>query len=198
MARHAPSRPLATTSPGSTGRRAGGMTGPVRRWPRVAMPWPASYGAGGPSIPRAGPWLVRWTTGWWAPRWRVCTWELDGAPAWRRDPSFYIQQALGPVFDVLLAPPPLSGARADLVLTRLSDVPRLADQAQANLDDARGPFAKVAIDTLADIDTRLSTLARELDSAVPDHRGRFAGPAAARGAGPWSGTAGGSPFAYRR
>ena len=29
-------------------------------------------------------------------------WELDGAPAWRRDPAFYIQQALGPVFDVLL------------------------------------------------------------------------------------------------
>ena len=29
-------------------------------------------------------------------------WELDGAPAWRRDPAFFIQQALGPVFDVLL------------------------------------------------------------------------------------------------
>jgi len=108
-------------------------------------------------------------------------WELDGAPAWRRDPAFYIQQALGPVFDVLLPPPPVSAARADLVIARLGHVPRIVEQAIANLDDARAPFARLAIDTLADIDTRLSTLARELDTAVPGHRGRFA-PAAATAA----------------
>lgn len=105
-------------------------------------------------------------------------WELDGAPAWRRDPAFYIQQALGPVFDVLLPPPPVGPARADLVLARLAHVPRIADQARQNLDDTRAPFARLAIDTLGDIDTRLATLARELDAAVPSHRGRFAAPAA--------------------
>lgn len=105
-------------------------------------------------------------------------WELDGAPAWRRDPAFYIQQALGPVFDVLLPPPPVGPARADLVLARLAHVPRIAEQARQNLDDTRAPFARLAIDTLGDIDTRLSTLARELDAAVPSHRGRFAAPAA--------------------
>ena len=108
-------------------------------------------------------------------------WELDGAPAWRRDPAFYIQQALGPVFDVLLPPPPVSAARADLVIARLGQVPGIVGQAIVNLDDARAPFARLAIDTLADIDTRLSTLARELDTAVPGHRGRFAPPAAAAG-----------------
>lgn len=105
-------------------------------------------------------------------------WELDGAPAWRRDPAFYIQQALGPVFDVLLPPPPVSAARADLVIARFGHVARLVDHAKANLDDPRAPFARLAIDTLADIDTRLATLARELDAAVPGHRGRFTAPAA--------------------
>jgi uncharacterized protein (DUF885 family) len=108
-------------------------------------------------------------------------WELDGAPAWRRDPAFYIQQALGPVFDVLLAPPPISAARADLLIARLAQAPRTLDQARANLDDARAPFARLAIDTLAGIDERLATVARELDAAVPSHRGRFTAPAAAAG-----------------
>ena len=107
------------------------------------------------------------------------TWELDGAPAWRRDPSFYVQQALGPVFDVLLPPPPVTTARADLVIARLAHVPRITAQATANLDDARAPFARLAIDTLADIETRLTTLATELDRATPSHAGRFAAPAAA-------------------
>ena len=107
------------------------------------------------------------------------TWELDGAPAWRRDPSFYVQQALGPVFDVLLPPPPVTAARADLVIARLAHVPRITAQATANLDDARAPFARLAIDTLADIETRLTTLATELDRATPSHAGRFAAPAAA-------------------
>ncbi len=105
-------------------------------------------------------------------------WELDGAPAWRRDPAFYVQQALGPVFDVLLPPPPVDTARADLVIARLGHVPRIVEQARANLDDARAPFARLAIDTLSDIDARLTTLARELEVAVPGHRGRFAAPAA--------------------
>ncbi|MCC6987476.1 MAG: DUF885 domain-containing protein, partial [Acidobacteria bacterium] len=70
-------------------------------------------------------------------------WELDGAPAWRRDPAFYIQQALGPVFDVLVPVPPVSGARGDLVLTRLAHVPRIVAQAKSNLDDARAPFARL-------------------------------------------------------
>lgn len=107
------------------------------------------------------------------------TWELDGAPAWRRDPSFYVQQALGPVFDVLLPPPPITAERADLVLSRLGNVPRITAQATTNLDDARAPFARLAIDTLADIETRLTTLATELDTAAPSHAGRFTAPATA-------------------
>ena len=106
-------------------------------------------------------------------------WELDGAPAWRRDPAFYIQQALGPVFDVLLPVPPVSPARADLVIARLGNVTRIVAQAKANLDDPRAPFARLAIDTLADIDTRLATFAREFEAAVPSRAGRVTAPATA-------------------
>ncbi|MEZ5419599.1 MAG: DUF885 family protein [Vicinamibacterales bacterium] len=109
-------------------------------------------------------------------------WELDGAAAWRRDPGFYVQQALGPVFDVLLPPPPVSAARADDVIARLGQVPRIVGEGEANLDDARAPFARLAIDTLSDIDRRLADLAKALDAAVPDRAGRFAAPAAAAGA----------------
>ncbi len=101
-------------------------------------------------------------------------WELDGAPAWRRDPAFYVQQALGPVFDVLLPPPPVAPARAELVIARLGHVPAIVAQAQANLDDARAPFARLTIATLGDIESRLATLARALDAAVPAAAGRFA------------------------
>ena len=106
-------------------------------------------------------------------------WELDGAPAWRRDPSFYIQQALGPVFDVLLPPPPVSAARADLVISRLAQAARTLEHARTNLDDVRAPFARLAVDTLTDIDQRLATVARELDAAVPARAGQFQAPATA-------------------
>lgn len=106
-------------------------------------------------------------------------WELDGAPAWRRDPAFYIQQALGPAFDALLPIPPVTTARADRVLQQLARVPEIVEQGKTNLDDARAPFARLAMATLADIGPRLTTLATELDAAVPSYRGRFSAPAAA-------------------
>ncbi|MDH4064257.1 MAG: DUF885 domain-containing protein [Acidobacteriota bacterium] len=99
-------------------------------------------------------------------------WELDGAPAFRRDPQFYIQQALGPVFDMLLQPPPFTAARADAIVERLSHVPRVTEWARANLNDARQPFATLAIDTLDGIEARLATMGSALGPNLPaSHRG---------------------------
>jgi uncharacterized protein (DUF885 family) len=109
-------------------------------------------------------------------------WELEGAPAWRMDPQFYIQQALGPVFDLLLTPGAPNAMRTEQIEARLAHVSRVVDWARANLDQARQPFARLAIDTLAGIDGRLATVARELDGVVPaSHQGRLAAPAAAAG-----------------
>lgn len=109
-------------------------------------------------------------------------WELDGAPAWQRDPAFYIQQALGPTFDLLLPPPPFAADRADAIVARLGNVPRIVAQARENLTDTRRPFARLAIDTLDGIDRRLETMARALEPVLPAaHRGRLAAPTAAAG-----------------
>lgn len=109
-------------------------------------------------------------------------WEMDLARAWQRDPAFYIQQALGPVFDLLLPPPPFEAARAEAIIVRLNHVPRIVEQARVNLADARRPFARLAIATLDGIDGRLATVARELDAVLPaSHRGQVAAPAAAAG-----------------
>ncbi len=87
-------------------------------------------------------------------------WELDLAAAWRRDPQFYTQQALGPVFDLLLQPPPFTAARADAIVARLANAPRVLEQARTNLDDARQPFAKLALATIDGIEARLTTFAK--------------------------------------
>jgi uncharacterized protein (DUF885 family) len=109
-------------------------------------------------------------------------WEIDVAPAWRRDPAFYIQQALGPVFDLLLSPRPFDQARARAIARRLAHAPVTVGHAMANLDDARQPFARLAIGTLDGIEARLATMATELDPRLPaSERGTIAGPAASAG-----------------
>ena len=156
---------LADWSPASIAARRTALAAFDRRWRAIdAAAWPVprqvDYRLVGSAIAR-----VRW--------------ELDLAPAWRRDPQFYIQQALGPVFDLLLPPPPFSAARADAIVARLSNAPRVLEQARINLDDARQPFAKLALATVDGIETRLATFAKELDAALPaSHRGRLAAPTA--------------------
>jgi uncharacterized protein (DUF885 family) len=159
---------LADWSPASLGRRRTALAEFDRRWHAIdPAGWPVprqvDYRLVGSAIARVH-------------------WELDGAPAWRRDPQFYIQQALGPVFDLLLTPGPFTPARAEQIESRLGHVGRVVEWSRANLDQARQPFAKLAIDTLNGIEDRLATVARELESVVPaSHRGRLHGPATAAG-----------------
>lgn len=107
-------------------------------------------------------------------------WELDIAAAWQRDPAFYIQQALGPVFDMLLQPAPFDDARAGAIVERLEHVPVIVEQAKTNLTDTRRPFARLAVGTLDGMDQRLDTFAREIAPVLPAaYRDRVAAPAAA-------------------
>jgi hypothetical protein len=168
--------------------------------PRVERPsgWLPDWSPASMSARRAAAadferrWRAIDTTGWTVPRhvdYRLVgsaiarlRWEIDLAAAWRRDPSFYIQQALGPVFELLLPPPPFEPARAEALLASLEHVPRVLEHARVNLDDARQPFARLAIGTLEGIEPRLATLAAALDPLLPErHRGRIATPAAEAG-----------------
>lgn len=75
-------------------------------------------------------------------------WELDHVAAWKRQPGFYVQQALGPVFEVLLPPPPVGAERIAQVVHLLEHVPGTLAAAQENLTDMRGPFVQATFPML--------------------------------------------------
>ncbi len=108
-------------------------------------------------------------------------WELEVAPGWRRNPLFYVEQTLGALFELLILPrEPLRERGADL-LARLDSVPATLAAARANLDDARAPFARLAIAALADVEAQVTTMAREL-APVLDSASAARLPASARAA----------------
>ncbi len=89
-------------------------------------------------------------------------WELDHVAAWKRQPHFYVAQALNPIFEVLLPPPPVERARIDAVLRLLERVPATLMAGQANLTDMRGPFVDVALHQVADVPASLRGMAAGL------------------------------------
>lgn len=86
-------------------------------------------------------------------------WELDHVAAWRRQPHFYLQQSLVPIFETLLPPPPVDEVRFDDVLRLLRAVPDILQAGQTNLDDMRGPFAHVAIEQIENVPASLTGMA---------------------------------------
>ncbi|WP_439486711.1 DUF885 family protein [Blastomonas fulva] len=90
-------------------------------------------------------------------------WELDHVAAWRRQPHFYVAQALTPVFEVLLPPPPVESARVEQVIRLLNNAPAVLAAGQANLDDMRGPFVDAALGQIAIVPDSLRQMARGLE-----------------------------------
>jgi uncharacterized protein (DUF885 family) len=82
-------------------------------------------------------------------------WELDVMPMWRENPDFYVQQALGSVYAVILPPPPIQPDRQKQLLSRLERIPATLDNARSNLTDMRGPYVRVALDELDGVEGRL-------------------------------------------
>lgn len=89
-------------------------------------------------------------------------WEMDHVAAWRRQPHFYTAQALNPVFEVLLPPPPVARARLEDVIRLLANAPAILAAGRANLDDMRGPFVDVALGQLAEVPESLRGMAAGL------------------------------------
>jgi hypothetical protein len=82
-------------------------------------------------------------------------WELDHVVAWRRQPHFYVAQALNPIFEILLPPPPVESARVEDVIRLLERAPATLQAGQVNLTDMRGPFVDVALRQIADVPASL-------------------------------------------
>ena len=89
-------------------------------------------------------------------------WELDILKRWQRDPNFYIEQTMTPVAEALTVPGPYDERRSREILARLESVPAILEQAQQNLVLPPAPFARIAIDSLANIRPQLEQVARTL------------------------------------
>ncbi|MEI8297656.1 MAG: DUF885 family protein [Pseudomonadota bacterium] len=82
-------------------------------------------------------------------------WELSIEQAWRRNPSFYLDQTLGAVFELLLAPSAFSPTREHELIERVRSIPATLEAARDNLTDLRQPFVQLAIGSLQQVDERL-------------------------------------------
>lgn len=104
-------------------------------------------------------------------------WEMEIAQGFRRNPQFYVDQTLGALVDALLPPPPFGARRSADVVARLSAFPRVLEEAKANLDDARAPFARLAIDDLKDVGPRLRAAMADLRPRLETKAARALDPA---------------------
>ncbi len=93
-------------------------------------------------------------------------WELDILKRWQRDPNFYIEQTLTALAEALDVPGPYNEAQSREILFRINSIPAILDQAQANLQSPPAPFTRVAIDSLADVRTRLHQVAAALPAST--------------------------------
>jgi len=87
-------------------------------------------------------------------------WELELNRRWERDPSFYVEQTVSAFTEILLPPPPFDEVRSKEVVARLANIPSILDDAKANLRRPAAPFAKLAIDGLANIRAQLAQVER--------------------------------------
>lgn len=93
-------------------------------------------------------------------------WELDHIAAWQRQPLFYIYQAMTPVFEILLPPPPLEASRVAQIRALLQRIPYTLAAAEENLTDRRGPFVDVALAQLKHVPESLTGMHQGLKGYI--------------------------------
>ncbi len=104
-------------------------------------------------------------------------WELDVNRRWQRDPTFYIDQTLTAVTETLLPPPPFDEARSRELVVRLQNIPGILEDAKANLQQPAAPFARLAIELLANIGQDLELVVKEVSPLLTGGRGTELAPA---------------------
>jgi uncharacterized protein (DUF885 family) len=109
-------------------------------------------------------------------------WELDIVRGWRRNPMFYLDQTLSVLHDDLLRAPPFDAERTSAIVRRLERVPRTLAEGEANLTEAVGPFAQLAVDALDGISPRLDSVSRALTPLLQGPDAARLAPAAASAA----------------
>jgi uncharacterized protein (DUF885 family) len=102
-------------------------------------------------------------------------WELDVNPRWRRDPNFYIAQALTALAEALTVPAPYDEAHGREILNRIENIPPILEEAAQNLDNPPAPFASVTIQALEGIRDRLRKMASLLTASTTLKEGELNG-----------------------
>ena len=95
-------------------------------------------------------------------------WELEINPRWQRDPSFYVDQTLTALLEVLVPPPPFSESRSQMIVDRMQEIPQIIESGKANLHPVRS-FAALAIADLQQIRPELERVEREVSPLLHDH-----------------------------
>ena len=93
-------------------------------------------------------------------------WELDVLKRWQKDPNFYIDQTLAAVGEALTIPGPFSDRQSAEIFARLNAIPQVIAVAQQTLIAPPAPFARLAIDSLADVRPKLQQMAKSLPPAT--------------------------------
>jgi hypothetical protein len=109
-------------------------------------------------------------------------WELDLNRRWQDDPTFYVDQAVTPVVEAILPPPPFDKTRTSDLITRMQNIPSIVEDAKANLQHPAAPFAKLAIASLADIRAQLWLIAHDVGPLLTGNDVQELSPAVERAA----------------
>jgi hypothetical protein len=92
-------------------------------------------------------------------------WELDLLRSWQRNPCFYLDQSLVPIFNLLLPPPPFDQERAAAIIRHLTNVPVILAHGRTNLAEHVGhAFGQYALRLLA---TGIDDVEQAMDALVP-------------------------------
>jgi uncharacterized protein (DUF885 family) len=96
-------------------------------------------------------------------------WELDDVRNWACNPSFYVDQSLGAVFELLLRRPPFDAEYVDELMCRLSAVPAILAAGLENLaNGAFREYCEIAVGELSDIAESIHTVDTALSEQLPE------------------------------
>ena len=109
-------------------------------------------------------------------------WELDLNRRWQDDATFYVDQAMTPVVEAILPPPPFDKTRTSDLITRMQNIPSIVEEAEANLQHPAAPFAKLAIASLSDIRGQLWLIAHDVGPQLTGNDAQELSPAVERAA----------------
>ena len=100
-------------------------------------------------------------------------WELNVLRLPERNPDFYIHQTLGILFELLLIHSPMTGQRAQELLTRFRSIPKTLEHGMKNLTDPVSAFADIALSNGINVRNKLRDCVNALKPVVEPnmHRG---------------------------